>query len=246
MLRRYLIAALFCIALVLPRSGVLADGFREGVQAYADGDIESAIAHWREAADGGNDGAALLLANLYSTGQHGISRPDLAFAYYLQAAEAGHSEAQISLFDYYRYGNRQANVEIDLEKAFTWLGKASDNHNARAQFIIGDMHIEGNGVARDVHRGLRWLLLAADKKYPRALSRLGLIYARGEGVSVNHSKGYMYMSLAAEEARGLERPIIIAQHDAMLNAISPEDRLRGLQMAERWREDWRAENRTSW
>lgn len=245
MLRRHLIAVLFCISLLLPHYKALANGFRDGVQAYANGDIEAAVSHWREAANGGNNGAALLLANLYATGQGGIMRPDLAFNYYLQAAEAGHGEAQVALYDFFRYGNKEADIKVDLERAYAWLSKASDNHNARAQFILGDMHINGEGVVQDTHRGLRWLLLAADKKYPRALARLGLVYARGENVTVDHGKGYMYMSLAVEEARGLERRIIVAQHDAMLEAISPNDRLRGLQMAQQWRRDWRAENQPS-
>ena len=235
MLRRHLIAVAFCLCLFFSVAAAQTDEFQQGVSAYAAGDVQDALAHWNTAAKNGHTGAAFLLANLYASGEAGSVQHHLAFRYYRQAATAGHSEAQISLSNYYRHGNRDVGIEANLQQAHAWLAKAAESRNARAQYALGDMHTNGEGVDKNPHRGMRWFLLAADKHYPLALARLGLIYAKGEIVTADVGKGFMYMSLAVEEARGRERPAIVAQYDEMLQSVSPAERQRGLQMAAQWR-----------
>lgn len=238
MLRGYLIALVFAIAFAHVAKASSAD-FHAGIEAYAAGDVETALDRWRDAAQEGHAGAAYLLANLYAEGQAGSVQDELAFRYYEQAAHAGHTEAQVALANYYRIGNEDADVEVDLQKAHAWLAKAAYSRNSHAQYILGDMHTRGEGVEQNPYRGLRWFLLAAEKKYPLALARLGVIYAAGQIVTLDIPKGFMYMSLAVEEARGRERATIIAQYDRMLSRITPLERQLGLKMATQWRAERR-------
>lgn len=248
MLRRYLmnlITAVIALVVLIVVSAVMSafaqeGAFQRGVRAYSEGDVEAAVSHWREAADDSHAGAAFLLANLYAGDATGETRHALAFRYYLQAAEAGHGEAQVALFNYYRRGNEQAGVEVDLAQAHHWLSQAAGGRNAHAQYLLGDMHTQGEGVEKNPHRGLRWFLLAADKQYALALARLAWIYAEGEIVTSDPAKGFMYMNLAVEEARGRERAAIKSQHERMLADVAPEARRRGLEMAAEWRAERQA------
>ena len=241
MLRGYLVALVFAAAVAFVHAASASgEDFHAGVEAYAAGDIDTALDRWNAAAQEGHAGAAYLLANLYADGLAGSVQHHLAFRYYEQAAQAGHTEAQIALANYYRAGNESAGVEADVQKAHAWLAKAAYSRNAHAQYILGDMHTNGEGVEQNPHRGLRWFLLAAEKKYPLALARLGLIYSTGEIVTPDAPKGFMYMSLAVEEARGRERATIVAQYDKMLSHVTPLDRQLGLEMASQWRAERQA------
>ena len=244
MLRRHLIVLVLFTFLAAPAAASPAlaqsNDFQRGVSAYAAGDTDAALDHWRIAAEADHAGAAFLLANLYASGEAGSVQHHLAFRYYHQAAEAGHGEAQIALSNYYRHGNRAAGVEADLQKTHEWLVKAAEARNAHAQYILGDMHTRGEGVEKNPHRGMRWFLLAADKRYALALARLAWVYAEGEIVTADPGLGFMYMSLAVEEAQGRERTAIKAQYDRMLTIIAPQERQRGLELAAQWRAERQA------
>ena len=63
-----------------------------------------------------------------------------AAEYYLQAANAGHAEAQYSLGYMYRYGE---GVNRDLHKAREWYEKAAKQGHAKARQHLENMNQNG-------------------------------------------------------------------------------------------------------
>ncbi len=97
--------------------------FDEGLEAYDGGDLERAVAAWREAAAEGDLEAVVALAGLYAQGSGLPQDWQAAARLYRQAAEAGHKIAQLNLGEHYATGR---GVERDLVQAYLWYGLAAE------------------------------------------------------------------------------------------------------------------------
>jgi TPR repeat protein len=56
--------------------------------------------------------------------------------------------------------------------------KAADQGNARAQFNLGVLYANGQGVAQDYAEAARWYRKAADQGHADAQNNLGLLAAK--------------------------------------------------------------------
>ena len=56
----------------------------------------------------------------------------------------------------------------DFEKAFELLGPLAEENYAEAQFLLGSLYINGQGVEKDDTRGLSWIMKAARQGYEQA------------------------------------------------------------------------------
>jgi uncharacterized protein len=63
-----------------------------------------------------------------------------------------------------------------------WYRKAADQGNANAQFNLGKMYDDGDGVPQDHAEALKWYLKAADQGNASAQFNLGKMYDNGQGV----------------------------------------------------------------
>ncbi len=97
--------------------------FAEGVEAYDGGDLEMAVAAWREAAATGDMEAVVALAGLYAQGSGLPQDWQAAARLYRQAAEAGHKIAQLNLGELFATGR---GVERDPVQAYLWYGLAAE------------------------------------------------------------------------------------------------------------------------
>ncbi len=103
-------------------------------------------------------------------------------------------------------------------KEFRALGEQG---NAGAQFILGAMYENGEGVPQDDKEAVRWYRLAAAQGHARGQYNLGLMYAEGQGVPQDDVQAHMWLNLAAaqghEDARtvrdGLAEKMTPAQLD---------------------------------
>src|SRR3954451_15731560 len=78
-----------------------------------------------------------------------------------------------------------ASARHDLAKARELFGQAAEAGDARAQFNLGRMYLEGEGGTRDYAKALAWTRKAADQDIPGAAYNLGRIYDQGLGVRRN-------------------------------------------------------------
>jgi hypothetical protein len=70
---------------------------------------------------------------------------------------------------------------------------------AEAQFNLGIMYMNGQGVAQDDTEAVRWFRKAADQSDGLAELNLGVMYMHGQGVAQDKFFAYMRLSLAAAQ-----------------------------------------------
>ena len=75
----------------------------------------------------------------------------------------------------------------------------AEQGNARAQFLLGAMYANGEGVPEDDVEAVRWYRLAAEQGYVSAHYYLGLMYYNGEGVPKDDVEAVRRHRLAAEQ-----------------------------------------------
>jgi len=79
--------------------------------------------------------------------------------------------------------------------------------DADAQYNLGFMYANGQGVPLDDAEAVRWYRLAADQGHAPAQANLGKMYAIGAGVQQDDAVAAQWLQLAADQRMG------IAQHD---------------------------------
>ena len=77
----------------------------------------------------------------------------------------------------------------DYVEAAKWYRKAADQGYAPAQFNLGVMYDNGEGVAQDYTEAAKWYRKAADQGDYRAQFNLGLKCDHGQGVSAGLCRG---------------------------------------------------------
>lgn len=76
------------------------------------------------------------------------------------------------------------------------LKPLAERDDARAQFRLGEMYLEGNGVERNEQEGVRLVRKAAGLGDSEAQVRMGEMYFRGRGVPQNNFQAYVWYNAA--------------------------------------------------
>jgi TPR repeat protein len=76
---------------------------------------------------------------------------------------------------------------------------SAEQGNASAQFNLGYMYANGEGVPENDVEAVKWYRLAAELGHARAQSSLGTMYANGEGVPENYLTAYVWLSVSAAQ-----------------------------------------------
>jgi hypothetical protein len=79
-----------------------------------------------------------------------------------------------------------------------WQPLAEQGDTA-AQYTLGFMYAEGEGVPQDDAEAVKWYRLAAEQGYAAAQSTLGFMYAEGRGVPQDYAEAVKWYRLAAEQ-----------------------------------------------
>lgn len=103
------------------------------------------------------------------------------------AAQADLTEAVVA--------HAQGNFERALQ---VLLPLAEASNDPYAQYYLGIMYANGQGVEKDLSAAGRWFKSAAEQGLPQAQFRLGDIYAQGQGVTRNLGSAYAWFSVASQ------------------------------------------------
>jgi hypothetical protein len=83
-----------------------------------------------------------------------------------------------------------------------WLPLA--NHGkAAAQYMVGLMCHDGQGVARDYESAMTWFRKAADKGNIKSQIKIGWMYEQGEGVQQDYAEAAQWYRKAADQGDGV-------------------------------------------
>ena len=83
------------------------------------------------------------------------------------------------------------------------LRKTADQGDAQAQYRLGEMYDNGEGVAADDAEAVKWYRKAAEQGHPGAQWLLGYKYEYGSGVAVDNVESIKWFRKAAEQGHGI-------------------------------------------
>lgn len=235
--------------LSLPEIDILfwTDDFKKGKRAYKNGNYQRALKFFRRASDDGNLGADWYLGHMYRTGR-GVPRDDAtAYSYYSRVAELYDPDepdqrrlricvdALVRIADYQRTGIASAGIaKSPAAAARAYLKIATTYGHPSAQYALGIMNIEGEGVKRNPQQGLKWLIAAARKRHASSEAYLGDLYWEGKLVRLDRTRAVMWYILAQQSARPEENPEIFDRFDWLMGTVSDEERLEAEARARVW------------
>ena len=88
-----------------------------------------------------------------------------------------------------------------LGQDLTETRRLAEQGDADAQFNLGVMYANGEGVLKDEAEAVRWFRLAADQGNAFAQYDLGVMYANGEGVPQDDAEAVRWFRLAASGSK---------------------------------------------
>lgn len=94
----------------------------------------------------------------------------------------------------------------------------ADKGDASAQFNLGSLYHQGQGVAQDDKQAALYFAKAAEQGHTDAMDNLGLRYAKGEGVAQDWAQAYKWFSIA-----GMRKNVSAAQNAKVaISKMTPE------------------------
>jgi len=106
----------------------------------------------------------------------------------------------------------------------------AEQGDAEAQWGLGILYHNGEGVPQDDAEAVRWFRRAADQAYVPALSALGSHYWSGRGVTQDYAQAYFWFQLALAEGDGKSKSLLEGLATQMTGSQIAEAR----QQAEAW------------
>ena len=119
----------------------------------------------------------------------------------------------------------------DYVEAARWYRLAADQGDLTAQYFLGSMYDEGEGVPKSFEVAARWYRLAADQGQPLAQLRLGDMYEYGEGVPQNFIEAYKWYNIASVKGG---RSATISR-DLILVRMTPAQIAEGQRLSAAWK-----------
>jgi len=183
-------------------------------------DMKEAVTWYRKAAAHGHVEAQFTLASLLDKGD-GIPRDrDEAYQWYTKAALQGHQAAQnILAAEKWRdvtekkHATRAhpapqgATTEVPPE-TIEKIRLQAEEGDMDAQYNLGIVYYNGEGVPRDHAEALSWFLKAAEQGDADAQFNVGLMYGRGEGIKRDQRLSMEWFQKAAEQGHSEAQEII--------------------------------------
>jgi uncharacterized protein len=87
----------------------------------------------------------------------------------------------------------------DFVTAFRLMKPLAERGDAKAQYNLGVMYHQGEGVPQDFAEAMKWYRRAAEQGIPEAHYNLGVMYHQGEGVPPDHAEAVKWFRKAAEQ-----------------------------------------------
>jgi TPR repeat protein len=97
------------------------------------------------------------------------------------------------------YKGSAAYVTGDYTTALKEFLPLADRGNVIAQYNLGNMYSDGQGVPKDDAEAARWYRLAADQGYANAQYNLGVMYVNGTGLLKDDTEAVRWYLLAADQ-----------------------------------------------
>ncbi|GEM_PF-1711046 len=119
----------------------------------------------------------------------------------------------------------------DFEHAREVCTAAAGKKDAQAQYLLGRMHEEGDGMKKDEAAAVKWYRLAADAGHATAQRRLAGAYALGRGVEKDEKLGAYWIKEAAKNGDTRAQKQLALGYEMGIGGLPKDEKL-----AREWRE----------
>jgi TPR repeat protein len=116
----------------------------------------------------------------------------------------------------------------DFATVLSELTPLAENGDAEAQYTLGIIYSQGQGVLQDDAEAVKWYRRAADQGYVLAQGNLGYMFSKGRGVVQNDGEAMKWFWMAAEQGQGS------AQYNVGLRYHKGQGVLQDYVEAKRW------------
>jgi serine/threonine protein kinase len=113
------------------------------------------------------------------------------------------------------------------EDAAAILKPLAEKQNSRAMVKLGDLHLEGKGVARNEQEALRLYSRAASGGDGQGQFKAGEMYAVGRGTAQNNFQAYVYLTAAVQSGVQAAR----TSHERVGALLQPAERAQAAKLA---------------
>lgn len=111
-----------------------------------------------------------------------------------------------------------------------WQGLA-ESGNAEAEFRVGVMYEQGQGIPAAPKEAANWYRKAADQAYAQAQYALGMLYANGNGVRQDNVQAYMWLDLGS--ILGVAKAA--TEREKVTEKMAPEQIAEGRRLVDAWK-----------
>ncbi len=124
----------------------------------------------------------------------------------------------------------------DYAEAGKWYRLAAEQGDEIAQWYVGNLYRNGQGVTQDFATAAEWYRKSAMQGYAFAQDFLGDLYSEGRGVAQDYVLAYMWYSLAAANKILVELDKAAAgKRDAIAAKMSPEQIAKAQKLVSEWK-----------
>jgi len=104
----------------------------------------------------------------------------------------------------------------------------AEQGDATAQFNLGFMYCDGEGVPQDYKEAVKWYRMAAEQGNATAQNNLGFMYCKGQGVPQNFVEAYAWFNLAAAQG---EEENFKYNRDTLIKNMTPQQIAAGKELS---------------
>ncbi len=116
-----------------------------------------------------------------------------------------------------------------------WRPLADQGH-AKAQYNLGVMYDDGEGVAQDYAEAVKWYRLAAEQGHASAQNNLAVMYEDGKGVTQDYVQAHKWYNLAAAgSSPGEDRDRTVKNRDTVEAKMTPAQVAEAQRFAREWK-----------
>lgn len=91
----------------------------------------------------------------------------------------------------------------DYRTALEYWKPLAESGHARAQYNLGIMYTNGEGVVQDYKEAVKWYRMAAQQGHANAQLNLGVMYGNGYGLLQDHKRAHMWSNIALSNGNDL-------------------------------------------
>lgn len=156
------------------------------------GDRDSAMRLYKEAADAGNPIASARISLASGRYEAKVAR---LITRIREEAESGNTRSMNLLADLLFNGTL---VQKDQKEALQWYEKCADAGIVACQFKVGLCYRDGIGTEKDSEKAIAWLMRSADNGSLPATNELANTYLKGIGTDKDADAGIAWLERAAD------------------------------------------------